>query len=303
MTEHAPAASRAQDPADFVVVTGLSGAGRSEAAKVLEDLGYFVIDNLPASLIGRVADLAAGNREGPRIALVIDARGSTLGGDVNAVLGGIALLRAREGRVRVLFLEASQEAIVRRYEATRRRHPIGAEGVVAAIATERELLRDLRETADLVIDTTDLNVHQLRAELLTTFVEDAAGGMLVTVMSFGFKYGLPLDADVVLDVRFLPNPHWVEELRPKTGLDEEVRDYVVAQPATGEFLERLQDLLRVGLPGYVREGKQYLTVAIGCTGGRHRSVVLTEALAAWVRQLGDPGVRVRVAHRDIGRAG
>ncbi len=284
-------------PVEFVVLTGLSGAGRSEAAKVLEDLGYFVIDNLPPSLIARVAELAVGGRERSRVALVVDARGGAFAADVSELGRALDLLRAKSISLRVLYLEASDEVLVRRFEATRRRHPVAAEGVVEAIARERELLRELRATADLVLDTSDLNVHELRDKMLAAFADEAAG-LLVTVSSFGFKYGLPVDADMVVDVRFLPNPHWVPELRPRPGTDPAVREYVLAQAETDAFMHRLRELLGVALPGYVREGKQYLTVAVGCTGGRHRSVVLAETLGTWLRA---EGYRVNVVHRDMER--
>jgi UPF0042 nucleotide-binding protein len=260
---------------EFVVITGLSGAGRSEAAKVLEDLGYFVIDNLPPSLIGRVAELAVVGRDRTRVALVMDARGGAFTADVSELSTALDQLRAQDINLRVLFLEASDEVLIRRYEATRRRHPVAGERVAESIALERDLLRELRADADLVLDTSDLNVHELRA-----------------------KIGLPLDADMVLDVRFLPNPHWVPELRPLPGTDPAVRGYVLAQDATGLFLARLEALLETALPGYVQEGKHYLTVAIGCTGGKHRSVVLAEELASW---LTDKGYRAHVAHRDVER--
>jgi RNase adapter protein RapZ len=282
---------------EFVVITGLSGAGRSEAAKVLEDLGYFVIDNLPPSLVGRVAELAVVGRDHARVALVMDARGGALAADVSELPRALTQLRGRPINLRVLFLEASDEVLVRRFEATRRRHPVAGEGVVESIGLERDLLRDLRADADLVVDTSDLNVHELRAKILAAFADEAAG-LLVTVASFGFKYGLPLDADMVVDVRFLPNPHWVPELRPKPGTDPAVRDYVLGQQGTGEFMTRLEALLEIALPGYVQEGKQYLTVAIGCTGGKHRSVVLAEELAKW---LVGKGYRANVAHRDVER--
>jgi RNase adapter protein RapZ len=282
--------------AEFAVITGLSGAGRSEAAKVLEDLGYFVIDNLPPPLIGRVAELAGG-RDRARIALVVDARGGAFAGDSSDLIAELDKLRDRDAQVRVLFLEASDEVLVRRYEATRRRHPVAGQRVMESIARERTLLRELRAGADLVIDTTDLNVHELRERMLAAFATDGVG-LRVNVPSFGFKHGLPLDADMVVDVRFLPNPHWVPALRPQTGRDAGVRDYVLAQPQTAAFLARLEGLLEVALPGYVKEGKQYLTVAIGCTGGRHRSVVLAEELGAWLRS---KGYNVHVSHRDVER--
>jgi UPF0042 nucleotide-binding protein len=282
---------------EFVVITGLSGAGRSEAAKVLEDLGYFVIDNLPPSLIGRVAELAVVGRDRTRVALVMDARGGAFTADVSELSAALDQLRAQDINLRVVFLEASDEVLIRRFEATRRRHPVGGEGVAESIALERDLLRELRADADLVIDTSDLNVHELRDKVLAAFSGERRG-MLVTVSSFGFKYGLPLDADMVIDVRFLPNPHWIPELRPRTGLEAPVRDYVLGLDETKLFMDRLRDLLEVALPGYVREGKQYLTIAIGCTGGRHRSVVLAEELAAWLAGL---DFRVHVSHRDVER--
>ena len=282
---------------DFVVITGLSGAGRSEAAKVLEDVGYFVIDNLPPSLIQRVADLALVGGERSRVALVVDSRGGAFGGDVSELTRALDSLRSRNVRLRVVFLEASDRVLVRRYEQTRRRHPVGAERVAEAIALERDLLRDLHAAADLVIDTSDLNPHELRARILVAFAGEAAG-LTVNVTSFGFKYGLPLDADIVLDVRFLPNPHWVPELRPRTGQDQAVREYVLAQDATKLFMERLEGMLEVALPGYVGEGKHYLTVAIGCTGGKHRSVVLAEELGAWLEE---QDFRANVTHRDMER--
>jgi RNase adapter protein RapZ len=291
--EERPAAAAVE----FVIVTGLSGAGRSEAAKVLEDLGYFVIDNLPPSLIGRVAELAVTGREQGRVALVVDARGGAFASDASELHRALDLLRGKSISLRVLFLEASDEVLVRRFETTRRRHPVAGERVVESIASERSLLRELRADADLVIDTSDLNVHELRDKVLAAFSGEG-GGMLVTVSSFGFKYGLPLDADMVIDVRFLPNPHWVPELRPRTGLERPVRDYVLGIDETKLFMDRLRDLLEVALPGYVREGKQYLTIAIGCTGGRHRSVVLAEELAAWLDGL---DFRTHVSHRDVER--
>jgi len=256
-----------------------------------------VIDNLPPSLIGRVADLAVVGRDHAHVALVLDARGGAFAADVSELPRALGQLRAQSINLRVLFLEASDEVLIRRFEATRRRHPVAGEGVVESIALERDLLRELRADADLVLDTSDLNVHELRAKILAAFADEAAG-LLVTVASFGFKYGLPLDADMVVDVRFLPNPHWVPELRPLPGTDQAVRDYVLAQDGTGLFMARLEALLEVALPGYVQEGKQYLTVAIGCTGGRHRSVVLAEELAGW---LTDKGYRSHVTHRDVER--
>lgn len=289
-----------QDPAprpvapDFTIITGLSGAGRSQAAKVLEDLGYFVIDNLPPALIAKMAELAT-TPTSPleHIALVIDVRGGQF---FPELAESLANLGRRGVSHRIVFLEASDEALVRRYEATRRKHPL-ADRIIEGITRERVLLRSLRASADLVIDTTDLTVHELRDRIINAFTQESRESRLqVTVVSFGYKYGIPLDADLVVDVRFLPNPHWVEALRPLPGTDPRVRDYVLSQPATQEFLDRFDDLLEVTIPGYLAEGKRYLTIGVGCTGGRHRSVVIGERLASLLR---DRGLRLVVEHRDI----
>lgn len=274
------------------MITGLSGAGRSTAADTFEDQGWFVIDNLPPALIAKVAELASKpGGETERVALVASTTPY-----LEDLLPAIEQLRGQGERVRILFLEAADDALVRRYEESRRRHPVDAEGVADSIRRERERLEPVKAQADLVVDTTDLNVHQLRHRLLALFTEGDPEQMQVSVVSFGYKHGIPLDVDLVLDCRFLPNPHWVDELRPMTGLDEPVREYVGRQPETREFLERLRELLELLLPAYVREGKAYLTVAVGCTGGRHRSVVLAEELGDLITGLGyDPSVN----HRDI----
>jgi UPF0042 nucleotide-binding protein len=282
---------------DFVVITGLSGAGRSQAADILEDLGFFVIDNLPPTLIPKVAELAQG--PGSSIAKVVLVVGT--GPYHQEVLPALTALRRQGMHLRILFLEASTDVLVRRYESTRRRHPLaGSEGSLAqSIEEERQLLQPVKAEADVVVDTSDLNVHQLRSRVLDLFAAEApAGGMQTTVTSFGYKHGLPLDTDLVIDCRFLPNPHWVDDLRPLTGLDEPVRDYVLGQPLTGEFLEQVDSLLAMLLPAYVAEGKSYLTIAFGCTGGRHRSVAIAEAVT---RTLRDKGFDLRVAHRDVDR--
>jgi UPF0042 nucleotide-binding protein len=283
---------------DFLVITGLSGAGRSTAADTLEDLGWFVIDNLPPSLIGKVAELVGRpGSETERVALVVGKGGEEHLEDTSPAL---ASLRATGARVRVLFLDASDDVLVRRFEETRRRHPLAAaEGVVESISRERELLDPIKVQADVVVDTSELNVHQLRDRLVDLFSrDDPTIAMQTSVVSFGFKHGIPLNADVVLDCRFLPNPHWVDELRPFTGLDEPVREYVLTQPETGVFLEKLSDLLGLLLPGYVREGKSYLTIAVGCTGGQHRSVVVAEEIA---RLIEARGFKPTVHHRDVER--
>jgi UPF0042 nucleotide-binding protein len=281
---------------EFVVVTGNSGAGRSHAANVLEDLGWFVIDNLPPSLMSKVGELA----DAPAAAITHVALAIPAPGDVAGMLANIAELRDRGMRVRILFLEANTATLVQRYEASRRPHPFGDMGLSEAIDGERVALTALKEEADVVIDTSDLNVHELRDRLVGIFgTESPSGGMQVQVVSFGYKHGLPLDVDLVIDCRFLPNPHWVEELRPLTGLDQPVRDYVVGQPLTTSFLERMQRLLALIVPAYVTEGKSYLTVAFGCTGGQHRSVAIAEEVAEMLRRLGhEPSV----LHRDVAKA-
>lgn len=278
-----------------MVIAGLSGAGRTEAARNLEDLGWFVIDNLPPSLMTKVADLANAPGAVQRVALVVGT-----GHYYDELMPALAELRTVVGRVRILFLEAATEVLVRRYEGTRRRHPFSsALSLGAAIEAERAALAPVKSEADLFIDTTDLNVHQLRERVGSLFGDGSdKPTMRTSIMSFGFKHGLPTDVDLVLDCRFLPNPHWVEELRPKTGLDAEVVEYVLGQAITATFLERLQRLLGLLLPAYVAEGKSYLTIAFGCTGGHHRSVAIAEKVAADLRTLGyDPSV----AHRDIDR--
>ncbi len=280
---------------EFLLITGLSGAGSSTAANALEDLGWFVIDNLPTSLIGKVSELAqAPGSTTDRIALVVRR------GDLDELSAAVRALRSSADRVRVLFLEAADEVLVRRYEATRRRHPLAADvGVAETILRERRALGPLRAEADVIVDTSDLNVHELRDRVVDLFgAGHPSGGMQTTVLSFGYKFGLPLDVDLILDCRFLPNPNWVEELRPHTGHDPEVRDYVLGFPQTGAFLERLDHLLDLLLPAYVEEGKAYLTVALGCTGGRHRSVVISEEVAAGLRKR---GFEPRVHHRDVER--
>jgi UPF0042 nucleotide-binding protein len=281
---------------EFVVITGLSGAGRSQAADDLEDLGWFVIDNLPTELIPKVAELAQSpGTTHPRIALVVG-----LGAHQGDLMRALGELRAGGGAVRQLFLDASTDVLVRRYEGTRRRHPLlgpGEEGLTDAIERERALLEPVKAEADVVVDTSDLNVHQLHDRIVDLFGEDhPEAGMQTRIVSFGYKHGLPLDVDIVLDCRFLPNPHWVDELRPFTGLDEQVRRYVLDQEAAGDLLTRLDDLLGLLLPAYVAEGKSYLTLAFGCTGGRHRSVAIAESVAEILRRR---GFEPTVVHRDI----
>jgi UPF0042 nucleotide-binding protein len=282
---------------DVTIITGMSGAGRSEASNVLEDLGYFVIDNLPPMLIGKVAELARGHDTPSRYALVVDVRSGDFLSDLGAAIDELH----RQGALtRILFLDASDDVLVRRYEASRRRHPLSdTERVSDGIARERALLESLKGEADLRVDTSNLNVHELRDRLRELFAEDAAETRLqVNVVSFGYKHGLPLDVDIVFDCRFLPNPHWIDELRPLTGEDAPVRDYVLRQPGTVEFIDELDRLFGLTLPGYEREGKAYLSIGVGCTGGRHRSVVVSEQLAERLRTRGHPA---SVHHRDVGR--
>src|SRR3954470_17629007 len=281
--------------AEFLIITGMSGAGRSQASDTFEDMGWFVIDNMPVALISKVMELVtAPGSETEKVALVV----GRAGGAMDELTAAIEQLRKRKMRVRVLYLEASDDVLVRRFENTRRRHPIDAETLAEAITAERALLQPIRERADLVIDTSDLNVHQLRDRLVETFSPLTAERMQISVMSFGFKHGLPLDVDNVIDCRFLPNPHWVDELRPLNGLDADVRAYVLDQPETAPFLKIIDDFLALTLPAYVEEGKSYLSIAAGCTGGHHRSVVIAEEIAARIRAL---GYRVVVNHRDIDR--
>jgi RNase adapter protein RapZ len=281
---------------EFIVITGLSGAGRSQAADILEDLGWFVIDNLPPALIPKVSELASSPAADiSKIVLVVGT-----GPYHDEVLPALEALELQGARLRIVFLEASTDVLVRRYESSRRRHPLAVDRSLAeGIEAERVLLQPAKQEADVVIDTTELNVHQLRDRMLALFGDEMPeAGMQTTVISFGYKHGLPLDTDLVIDCRFLPNPHWVDELRPQTGLDELVRRYVMGQDVTGQFLDELTSLLDLLLPAYVTEGKSYLTVAFGCTGGRHRSVVIAEEVAARLRGLGyDP----KVSHRDIAR--
>jgi UPF0042 nucleotide-binding protein len=281
----------------FLLITGLSGAGRSEAARSLEDLGYFVVDNLPPALLPKMAELASGPGGPRRVAVVVDARGGVFFGELSRALEELRQLR---GPSRILFLDASDDDLVNRYEATRRRHPLApGDRVAEGIRKERLMMQTLREEADLVIDTTGLTPHDLRDRIREAFADaPPEEGLHVSIVSFGYKYGSPRDADLVFDVRFLPNPHWVDDLRPLPGTSQPVRDYVEGQPEYATFMRRLQNLLDVVVPGYVAEGKSYLTVAVGCTGGRHRSLVVADDLAAYFRQRGHV---VTVDHRDIDR--
>jgi RNase adapter protein RapZ len=284
-------------PLELTIITGLSGAGRSSAADVLEDLGFFVIDNLPPALIPKVAELARDRERDSRFALVVDVRSGSFMDELDAALREV---RAAGVRTSTLFLDASDEALVRRFEASRRPHPRAAGSRVSdGIAEERSLLEALKGEADVVVDTSNLNVHELRDRLHELFRdESAAGSLQTTIVSFGYKHGVPLDVDLVFDCRFLPNPHWVDALRPLPGTDERVRRYVLDQPEAAPFLEELRSLFALLLPAFAREGKSYLSIGIGCTGGRHRSVVIAAELATVLAGLGYPA---RVHHRDLER--
>jgi UPF0042 nucleotide-binding protein len=280
---------------DILVVTGLSGAGRSQAADDLEDMGWFVVDNLPVVLIDKVVELSGeAGGEIEKLCLVVGNARQQAG-----ILGAIEVLRNQGHTVRILFLEASTRELVRRYDATRRKHPLsdGSAGLEQIIERERLAVSEVKASADLLIDTTGLTVHALKSQLQHLFGPENPGDALqVSVVSFGFKHGVPIDVDMVLDVRFLPNPHWDENLRPLSGLDDAVRDFVMQQEPSQEFLSRLQSLLELVLPAYVQEGRSYLTLGIGCTGGRHRSVAMVQEIS---RRLSDLGYHPRITHRDI----
>jgi UPF0042 nucleotide-binding protein len=290
-------ARRAAARGRFIVVTGLSGAGKSQAIRALEDLGYFCVDNLPTQLIATLANLSRQGPDLPKVALVIDVREGSF---LREFPRAWTRLKATPGLDPVLiFLEASHDTLVRRFSETRRPHPLAhGRPVVEGLRTERRRMQKIRELADEIVDTTHLTVHQLRERFLEfSEARSPRQKLLVTLLSFGYKHGVPVDADLVFDVRFLPNPHFVDRLRPKTGRDAPVIAFLDRQPLTGELLRRLEDLLTFLIPQYVREGKSYLTIAIGCTGGRHRSVMVAEALRPRLRRL--EGVRFRVRHRDV----
>ncbi|TKV60811.1 RNase adapter RapZ [Nakamurella flava] len=283
---------------EVAIVSGLSGAGRSTAAKVLEDMGWFVVDNLPPELISRMVDLGSRTSgDVTRIAIVLDVRTRAFTEDLASVIKD---LDTRGYRPRVLYLEADDAILIRRFESNRRSHPLQGGGRLAdGITRERMLLEPLRQEADVVVDTSKISVHQLRNQIERAFGQDAPDRHAsLTVVSFGFKYGLPLDADMVVDMRFLPNPHWIPELREHTGRDQDVSDYVLSQDGISEFLDRYVELLGLVNGGYRREGKRYLTLAVGCTGGKHRSVAVAEEFA---RRLADESLAVTVVHRDLGR--
>jgi UPF0042 nucleotide-binding protein len=285
-----------EDAFELLLVTGMSGAGRSTAARALEDLGWFVVDNLPPSLLPDAIQEVKDDETSDRLAVVVDARGGRMFADLERSLATIV-----ESGVdlRVLYLEAGDNELVRRFESSRRPHPLQESGgILDGLNRERALLGDVRARADIVIDTSSLNVHDLRRKIDAAFGGDERVALRATVMSFGFKYGIPVDADIVCDVRFLPNPYWEPDLRELTGLDPSVSDYVTDAPEAREFLGRMAEILNLVSDGYLREGKRYVTVAVGCTGGKHRSVAMAENLAA---RLVKVGVEVLVVHRDLGR--
>jgi RNase adapter protein RapZ len=282
---------------EIVIITGLSGAGRSTAAKSLEDLDWFVADNIPAGLLPTMADLAlrAGGTV-PRLAAVVDIRSRAFSTDLKSAIGE---LNARGVRPYVVFLEASDETLVRRFDSVSRPHPLQEGGrVTDGIAAERELLAGLRADADLVLNTTALNVHELRARMRDAFATEAEAALKVSVVSFGYKHGLPVDADMVADCRFLPNPHWIPELAPLTGRDKPVIDYVLGQPRASDFLDAFAQAVRIALAGYDKSGRHYVLIAVGCTGGKHRSVAMADELA---RRLAPDWPGIQVTHRDISR--
>jgi UPF0042 nucleotide-binding protein len=301
LLEASAGAPRLETP-EVLIITGMSGAGRTRAAAVLEDLGWYVVDNLPAQMLTHLVGMmthssaAAPRPGGLRLAAVVDVRGREYFADLAAVLG---TLRSAGIDYRVLFLDCSDEVLVRRYEQVRRPHPLQAEGrILEGITAERALLATVRENADVFIDTSTLNVHDLAREVRAAFVDGNDEAIRINIVSFGFKYGIPLDADHVVDVRFLANPYWISELRHLSGHDEPVRNYVLGLPGATEFVNLYVDALAPVLAGYMNEEKRYVTIAVGCTGGKHRSVAIAEALASRLRERGQ---RVTVTARDLGK--
>jgi len=282
---------------EMLIVTGMSGAGRSTVGNALEDLGWYVVDNLPPQMLRPLVELAqhAGDSL-PRIAAIVDVRGGKLFSDVQQAIEALR----DNAMVRVVFLDATDATLVRRFEQVRRPHPLQGDGTLLdGIEAERSRMAEIRESSDIVIDTSELNIHQLATTITERFSEENTAGLRVTVMSFGFKYGVPTDADLVADARFLPNPFWDPELKSLTGRDKKVSDYVLGQPGAEEFVVSYAAAMAPVFAGYQRENKRHATIAIGCTGGKHRSVAVAEELATFLRKL--PGVAVSVKHRDLGR--
>ena len=283
---------------ELLIVTGMSGAGRSTVGNALEDLGWYVVDNLPPQMLGPISDLFTLTKTNlPKLAVIIDVRGGEFFSDLHE---NLTQLRSRNLNLRLLFLEATDSALVKRFEQVRRPHPLQADGTILdGIAAERNRLIGLRESADVIIDTSELNVHQLSNKITESFSLEESKKLHVTVLSFGFKYGLPTDADLVADMRFIPNPFWVEELRPFTGEDRNVSNYVLGAEGAEEFIENYVSALKPVLRGYTNENKRYATIAIGCTGGKHRSVAVSKRIATELAKLDD--VAVSLKHRDLGR--
>jgi RNase adapter protein RapZ len=285
--------SRGRPPGELVIITGMSGSGKASVLKAFEDLGYYCVDNLPVGLIPRFAELVGQPSEIARTALVVDVREGRQLEELPSIVKSVKRIIA----TKVIFLEASDAVLVRRYSETRRPHPLGNDTPVkTSLAAERRHLQHIRAIADLVIDTSKFNVHELRHFITERFRNPEKRPMMVSAVSFGYRYGVPSDADLVFDVRFLPNPHFVPKLRKYTGLDPKVRNYIRSFPQTGEFLRRIEGLLVYLMPHYISEGKSYLTIAIGCTGGRHRSVMLAESIK---KALEKHGYSTKAVHRDI----
>lgn len=283
---------------ELLIVTGMSGAGRSTVGNALEDLGWYVVDNLPPQMLGPISDLfSLAKNPLPRLGVIIDVRGGEFFSELNDHL---QTLRNRKVNLRLLFLEATDQALVKRFESVRRPHPLQGNGTILdGIAAERLRLLNLRESADVIIDTSDLNIHQLSNKIAESFSLEQSSKLQINIMSFGFKYGLPSDADLVADARFLPNPFWQEQLRPFTGEDQQVSDYVLSGPGAEEFIENYVAALKPVLRGYIQENKRYATIAIGCTGGKHRSVAISRKIAEKLGELDD--VAINIKHRDLGK--
>ncbi len=283
-------------PNEILIVVGMSGAGRSTAADVLEDLGWLVIDNLPSSLLEKIGDLAMSSKNEFRNIVLVLGRSTPF--EFGELLIALDELKAREKTMKILFLDATDDVLLRRFEGTRRKHPVEGSTLSESIHLERENLFALRAKADVVIDTTELNVHQFADKIKSLFSHEDTAGLKVQVVSFGYSYGIPMDADLVMDVRFLPNPYWEPTLKEKTGLDKPVSDFVLNSEATQEFVDRFTKLLDTVIPGYKNESKSYLTIAIGCTGGKHRSVALAEFIGGYIQ---GSGLKVVIKHRDVNR--
>ena len=297
--EQPPTPTDATGRSDVVILTGMSGAGRTTAGDVLEDRGWYVVDNLPPAMIVHLMDTTADDPQRQRVAVVVDVRSRDFTAELAVALDTLA---ERGWRPRVVFVDSSDETLVRRFEAVRRPHPLQGEGLLLdGIRRERRMLGDLRSDSDLVLDTSSYNVHELSAKIDALLNVDEDVRLRLAVMAFGFKYGIPLDADVVLDLRFLPNPYWVPELRPFTGKDAAVRDFVLGQDLAQSFVEHATQMLRTALQGYLAEGRRYVTVAVGCTGGKHRSVATAEELTRRLSDLEEVGVQLSTFHRDLGR--